>query len=277
VTTLSASARPSLSPLSLARSVLQHRHLLSRLVVRDVVGKYQGSFAGVLWSLITPLMMLCIYMFVFGWVFNPRRAAPDANLTEFGLMLFAGMLVHGLLSECLIRSASAVLAQPNYVKKVVFPVELLPLTVVGSACVQYLIGLSVLLVALVFFQGLSLQVLLLPVVMLPLLLLCVGVALAVSALAVYLRDIAQVTGLASTVLMFLSPVFYPLESLPKAMQGWILLNPLSVPIEASRAVLLRGVQPDWMQWGLYSLVCLGLAWFGWAVFQGTRRGFADVL
>jgi lipopolysaccharide transport system permease protein len=277
VTTLSASSRPSLSPLALARSIFRHRHLLTRLVTRDVAGKYQGSFAGVLWSLITPLMMLCIYMFVFGWVFNPRRAAPDANLTEFGLMLFAGMLAHGLLSECLIRSTSAVLAQPSYVKKVVFPVELLPLTVVGSACVQYLIGLAVLLGAIALVQGLSWHVLLLPVVMLPLVLLSAGVALAVSALAVYLRDIAQVTGLLSTVLMFLSPVFYPLSALPEAMRGWILLNPLSVPIEASRAVLLHASLPDWGQWGLHGLACAVLAWFGWAIFQATRRGFADVL
>lgn len=270
--------RPSISPFALVRSVVKHRHLLVQLILRDVAGRYQGSFAGLFWSLITPLLMLCVYVFVFGFVFNPMRGAvAKGNMTFFALSLFTGMLTHTLLADCLIRSAGAVLGQPSYVKKVVFPVEMLPLIVVGSACVQYVIGLGVLMAVTAVVQGLPVTVLLWPVVVLPLVLLCAGVALATSALAVYLRDIAQVTGLVATVLMFLSPIFYPVEQLPVQLRGWMQLNPLTVPIESARALLLKGVQPDWYAWALHSLECLVVLWLGWVVFQSVRKGFADVI
>jgi lipopolysaccharide transport system permease protein len=270
--------RPSAAPMALARSVAKHRHLLAQLILRDIAGRYQGSFVGLFWSLITPLLMLGVYVFVFGFVFNPLRGAVvPGNMTAFALSLFTGMLTHTLLAECLVRSTGAVLSQPGYVKKVVFPVELLPLTVVGSACVQYAIGLGVLMAVTAAVQGLSIAVLLWPLVILPLVLLCAGVALATSALAVYLRDIAQVTGLVATVLMFLSPVFYPVEQLPAPMRSWMQLNPLTVPIESARALLLKGVQPDWSAWALHSFECLVVLWLGWAVFQSVRKGFADVI
>ncbi len=273
-----AGASPRLHPLALARALRQHRSLLARLVRRDVASRYQGSAAGLLWSLATPLLMLAVYLFVFGYVFTPLRAAgAGSTLPTFGLGLFAGMLTHALFADCLVRAVHAVLGQPSYVKKVVFPVELLPLTVLGSALVQYAIGWGVLLVATALVQGLSPAIVLLPLVTLPLLAVCAGVALGIAALSVYLRDIGQLTGLASTVLMFLSPVFYPLESLPEWLRRWMHLNPLTFPIEASRDLLLRGVAPDWAAWGAYGLAGLGVLWLGWATFQALRRGFADVL
>lgn len=274
-----AGASPRLHLIALARSLRQHRSLLTRLVRRDIASRYQGSAAGLLWSLATPLLMLAVYLFVFGYVFTPMRASAGegGHLPTFGLGLFAGMLTHALFADCLVRAVHAVLAQPSYVKKVVFPVELLPLTVLGSALVQYAIGWGVLVAATALVQGLSPALALLPLVTLPLVAVCAGVALAIAALSVYLRDIGQVTGLASTVLMFLSPVFYPLESLPEWLRRWMHLNPLTFPIEASRDLLLRGVAPDWVAWGGYCLASLGVLWLGWATFQALRRGFADVL
>lgn len=273
-----AGGPPRLHLLALARSLRQHRSLLLRLVRRDVASRYQGSAAGLLWSLATPLLMLGVYLFVFGYVFTPlREPGASTALPAFGLGLFAGMLTHALFADCLIRAVHAIVSQPSYVKKIVFPVELLPLTVLGSALVQYAIGWGVLLAATLVVQGVSPALVLLPLVTLPLMLVCAGVALGIAALSVYLRDIGQLTGLASTVLMFLSPVFYPLDSLPAWLRRWMHLNPLTFPIEASRDLLLRGVTPDWAAWGAYGLASVGVLWLGWATFEALRRGFADVL
>lgn len=268
---------PRLSLWALLRSLRHHRSLGLQLVRRDVASRYQGSVMGLLWSLVTPLLMLAVYLYVFGFVFAPLRPAPGTSLATFALGLFAGMLAHALLADCLIRSVQVIVSQPSYVKKIVFPVELLPLTVVGSALVQFAIGWGVLLVATAWVQGLSPAILWLPVMVLPLVLVSAGVALGIAALGVYLRDIAQVTGLVATVLMFLSPVFYPLESLAPNMQFWMKFNPLTFPIEACRGLLLKATPPDWSAWGLYTLAAVGVLWLGWAAFEALRRGFADVL
>lgn len=270
--------RSSISPLSLMRQLAYNRHLLSQLVLRDVTGRYKGSFMGVAWSVINPVLMLLVYLFVFGVVFNARRGEAGSNLSEFGLALFCGILVHGLFSECLVRAPSAIVSQPSYVKKIVFPLEILPLVSVGSALFHYLIGLAVLLA----FTSASGNppappALLLPLILLPLLLMGTGVAWLFSALAVYLRDVGQLTGLLSTLLLFLSPVFYPVSAVPKDLQFLMKLNPLTVPIEASRGILLHGQAPDWEMLAWYALISLASCWLGFAFFQKTREGFADVL
>ena len=272
-----STARPSLSILILFRVLASQRHLLARLVVRELRSKYQGSSFGVAWSLLMPVLMLGVYLFVFGYIFNARRGDAHANLTEFGLALFSGILIHGLLAECLTRSPAAIVAQPNYVKKVVFPLELLPLTVVGGAIVQYVIGFAILLLAITVFEGLPLLAWAVPLALLPLIVLSTGVAFGLAALAVYVRDVAQLTGLLSTVLMFLSPVFYPVSALPEVLRPWMFLNPLTLPIETVRALLLGGPLPPLFAWAGYSLVALVVLLLGWAFFQATRRGFADVL
>lgn len=272
-----STARPSLSILILFRVLIAQRHLLLRLILRELRSKYQGSSFGVLWSFFMPMLMLGVYLFVFGYVFNARRGDQQANLTEFGLALFSGILVHGLLAECLTRSPGAIVAQPNYVKKVVFPLELLPLTVVGGAIVQYLIGFTILLIALTVLQSAPLLAWAVPLALLPLIILGAGVAFGLAALAVYVRDVAQLTGLLSTVLMFLSPVFYPVSALPEFLRPWMFLNPLTLPIETIRSLLLGGPLPPLFAWGSYSLIAVLVLWLGWAFFQATRRGFADVL
>lgn len=255
--------------------MLSHRSLLWRLIQREVASRYRGSLAGLLWSILLPGVMLAVYLFVFGVVYSPVRSGGIDS--SFALSLFAGMLLHGLVAECLARAPSAVLAQPSYVKKVVFPIELLPLTVVGAALIQFLLGSVVLFVALLGWQGLSPLALLWPIAWLPLLALCVGVAFALSALTVYLRDLAQITGFIATLLLFLSPVFYPLERAPAALRDWLLLNPLTVPIEATRALLVHGRLPDPVLWLVHAVACLLVSWAGWWLFQRSRRGFADVI
>lgn len=283
----------SWAPHRLLRSLFTHRHLLMQFLRRDLAQRYEGSVVGVAWSLLLPLVMLAVYVFVFGVVFGPgtvRGAAAEAGagagaaaaspLAEIGLTLFSGMIAHALLTDCLVRAPQCVLSQPSYVKRIVFPLEVLPLTVVGSAYVQFLISWGVLVAAALWWSGgaaAGWMMLLGPVVVLPLVLMGAGIALALSALTVYLRDVAQVAPMVATVLMFLSPVFYPVERLPVALQDWIALSPLTVPIEALRAVTLHGVWPEPTAFGLHLLVSAAVLVLGWALFQATRRGFADVL
>ena len=273
----SSTTRPSTSFIAMLRDFWNHRHLLSRLVQRDVASRYRGSWMGILWSLLLPCVMLAVYLFVFGHVFIPVKSVGVDRSSDFVLSLFSGMLLHGMLAECLGRAPAAILSQPSYVKKVVFPIELLPMTVVGTATVQFLIGSSVLMIGLLFMQGLSAKVLLWPLVWLPLLAFSAGLTFMFSALTVYLRDLAQITGFLSTVLLFLSPVFYPLSSVSAELQQWLLINPLTVPIEASRALLINNSWPNPVMWSLHSLLCVLTLYIGWWIFQRTRRGFADVI
>lgn len=222
--------------------------------------------------------MLAVYLFVFGYVFTPLRKTGAGGVNPaFALSLFSGMLLHGLIGECLARAPAAVLAQPSYVKKVVFPMELLPLAVVGTAIVQFLIGSVVLLLALAFTQGLPATAWLWPLAWLPLVAFVAGVSFILAALTVYLRDLAQLTGFVATLLLFLSPVFYPLESAPQGLQEWLLFNPLTIPIEASRSLLIHGRGLNMEHWAWHTGACLVTLWAGWWVFQRARKGFADVI
>ena len=266
------------------RRLLSLRHLWWQLVRRDIAGRYRGSFGGLAWSLITPVLMLGVYLFVFGYVFNPRHAAggttgaPGAGIVQLGLSLFCGVLVHGMFAECLVRSPGVVVGQPSYVKKIVFPLELLPLVTVGSALFHLLVGLAVLLLGVLLLHAVpGPYALAVPLALAPLVLMSAGVAWFAASLGVYLRDIGQLTGVAATMLMFLSPVFYPVEALPADWRWLAWASPLTVPIEALRDTLLHGRMPDVAglaaDWLVSLLVC-GLGWF-W--FAKTRRGFADVL
>ena len=254
-------------------------HLIGQLTRRDVSAKYRGSLFGLAWSFITPLLMLCVYAFVFSFVFKARwgNRANESQL-DFALLLFIGLLIHGFISECLMRAPLLIVQHTNYVKKVVFPLEVLPVAALLSALVQFCIGSAIMLFFVAFAHGgLPLTVLFYPLVIAPFVLLTLGIVWVVSSLGVFVRDLAQATGLFSTVLMFLSPVFYPITALPEQWRPLFQLNPLTFIIEEARAVVFWGQAPDWMGLVLYfavaALVCgLGLAWF-----QRTRHAFADVL
>lgn len=260
------------------RHLTAQRHLLRTLILRDLGSRYRGSFAGVLWSLLLPCSMLAIYYFVFGYINQPvRQSFFSARGADFALTLFAGLNLHALLSECLARAPLAIVSQPSYVKRVVFPLHLLPLSIVGSAFVQFLLASSILLVAHALLNGLSWSVLYWPLSWLSLLVLAAGISIILSALTVYLRDIMQITGFTATFLLFMAPVFYPLSSAPVKLQPWLLLNPLTIPVETSRAILTAAPLPGTpvlLAHAGFSLLLLMLSVW---VFHKTRRGFADVL
>ena len=235
---------------------------------------------GLAWSFFSPLLMLAIYTFVFSVVFKSSWTGSGSNssTTEFALLVFVGMIVHGLFSEVLTRAPGIILINVNYVKKVIFPLEILPAVALGAALFHCLVSLVVLLAAFLLFNGyVQWTIFFVPIVFLPLVILTLGCAWILGSLGVFLRDIGQMMGLVTTVLMFLSPVFFPVTSLPEAYRPWMMANPLTFIIEQSRDVLIWGNVPDWRGLGLYTLAASFIAWGGYAWFQKTRNGFSDVL
>lgn len=267
-----------LNPLAPAAALWLRRGLLLDLTRRDVVGRYKGSVMGLLWSFFTPILMLAIYTFVFSVVFKARWGEGSDSRVDFAINLFVGMIVHGLFAECVNRAPTLILHNVNYVKKVVFPLEVLPAVSLGGALFHSGISLAVLLVFFAAVHGFVYwTVLLLPLVLLPLALMTLGLAWLLASLGVFLRDIAQITGLFTTVLMFLSPVFYPASALPEPYRMLLYANPLTFIIEQARGVLVAGQPPAWGALALATAAGLLVAVLGYAWFQRTRRGFADVL
>ncbi|KAB8043587.1 ABC transporter permease [Janthinobacterium aquaticum] len=272
-------AQPT-SLLALGKSLWHNRSLVAQMSQREVIGRYKGSALGLAWSFFNPVFMLAVYTFVFSEIFKSRWGGGGAeeSRTQFAIILFVGMIVLGLFSEVINRAPGLVLANVNYVKKVVFPLEILPLIVMGAALFHACISLGVLLSAFWLLNGyLHWTALLLPLVLMPLLILVMGLAWILASLGVFLRDVGQFVTILTTVLTFLSPIFYPVSAVPEAARVFIMANPLTFIIEQSRAVLLWGHLPDWSGLGLYTLVAIVFAWAGYAWFQKTRKGFADVL
>jgi len=247
-------------------------------VKREVLGRYRGSVLGIVWSFLHPIFLLAVYTFVFSVVFKARWSEGSDSKTEFALVLFAGLLIFNLFAECVSRAPALILSNVNYVKKVVFPLEILPWVSLGSALFHTLVSFAVwLLFYLVFFGLPPLTLLLFPLVLLPLVFFTMGLSWLLASLGVYLRDVGQVIGLLVTVLMFLSPIFYPISALPERYQLLLQLNPLTLVIEQTRGVLIWGECPAPEIFVLYTTCSALIAWSGFAWFQKTRRGFADVL
>ncbi|WAR46590.1 ABC transporter permease [Methylomonas rapida] len=268
----------SISPREMVASLWRNRGLIKALIKREVIGRYRGSALGILWSFFNPVFMLLVYTFVFSVVFKARWSGGSDSKTEFALVLFAGLTIFNLFAECFARSPSLILANVNYVKKVVFPLEILPWVSMGSALFHGLVNLLVWLIFYTLLFGMPHpEALLFPIIMAPLLLLTMGLSWFLAALGVYLRDIAQIIGLVTTTLMFLSPIFYPVSALPPKYQTFLLMNPLTPAIEQGRALLVWGTLPNWQMLAIYFLASLLIAWLGFAWFQKTRKGFADVI
>ena len=258
-------------------SLYASRSLLRSLVVRDIQTRYRGTMLGLLSAVIYPLLMLAVYAFVFGGVFGARWNS-GGGMKDFVQMLYCGLIVHAVFADTLTRSPTAVLSNPSYVKKVVFPLELLPLSHLASAVFNAVIGLGLLCVFLIVQRhALPVTIFFVPLVFLPLLLLTAGLAWFIAAIGVFFRDVGQMIGVAMSVLLFLSPVFYPSSSMPSLAQKILCVNPLAFPMEQLRAVLLLGVEPDWWHWAAYSSVATSIAIAGLWVFQKTRPAFADVI
>lgn len=262
-----------------AACLVRHRYLVWQLTVRDVTVRYRGSAMGLLWSVILPVMMLVVYTYIFGFVFRSRWPnMGNDDPFQFALVLFAGLNAHALLADCLVRAPGIIVGQPNLVKKVVFPLELLSWSAIGTALFHTVISVGVLLAFEVWITGrLPWTVILSPLPLLAMVPLLVGLCWFLSSLGVFLRDIGQVITVLVTVLLFTAPIFYPLEAAPALIRPYLFLNPLTIPVENFRAAAIFGHQPDWTALGVYVLVGLAVATLGHYWFERTRRAFADIM
>jgi len=256
-----------------------HKGLLYALVKRDISARYRGSWLGLFWSVLNPILLLVVYYFVFTHVFKARLPQLyDGRDIAFSGFIFSGLIVYFLFSEVITRAPSVIQDNANYVKKVVFPIEVLPLVTVLSAAFNFVIAFVVLQgFLLISGEGIKLTSLMFPLIAVPYLLFLMGIAWFVSALAVYLRDVTYVVGFIATAMMFLSPVFYPPEVVPAGFRAVMFFNPLTYFIESFRMSVVAGVVPpaDFML--IPAVIGIGTCVAGYAFFQRVRRGFADIL
>ena len=268
----------SVSIISMFRLVWLHRRLTYRMIVREVVGRYRGSFLGLAWSFFNPLVMLAIYTVVFSMIFKARWSGEEQGKAMFSLVLFVGMILHGFFSECIMRTPTVILSNVNYVKKVVFPLEILPIVILGAAFFHACVSFLVLIVFHLFVYGVpSVTLIAMPIIWFPFIVFTMGVSWILASLGVFIRDVGQFATLFSTILLFVSPVLYPVSAIPEQWRWVMFCNPVAISIEQMRAVLLWGHWPNIVVVVVYSVLSLLLAWLGFLWFQKTRTGFADVL
>jgi lipopolysaccharide transport system permease protein len=274
-----SSTRSSASPIGLVRRLWGERVLVRQIGRRDVVSRYKGSYLGVLWSLITPLLMLAVYAFVFSVIFKSRwgNVGSQSQLT-FALTLFCGLLAYNVFAEVVSRAPTLVVGNPSYVKRVVFPLEILPVAALFTAVVNMLPGAVVLLITWVaVYHSLSSTIWLAPLMLLPLCMISLGLGWLLASLGVFIRDIAHPVTVLVQVLLFMSGIFYPISALPAKYQHLLILNPLVSIIENIRRTALWGQWPVWRWWAIVTLGSLVLMQIGYYWFDRSRKAFADVL
>ncbi|MFM5055452.1 ABC transporter permease [Aeromonas veronii] len=273
------STQNSIFPSSIFKSVWRYRQLIGTMAYREIIGRYRGSIIGLAWSFFNPLLMLAIYTFVFSIVFKAKwNSDLGGGQGEFAVILFTGMIIFNIFSECICRAPTLIVSNANYVKKIVFPLEVLPWVILGNAMFHGAISIFVLCVAqLLVFHAIPWTFLLLPVIMVPFLFGIIGACWILAAVGAYLRDLSQIIGVLITVLMFTSPLFFPLSALPEHLQPFLMLNPLSYFIEETRAIVIFGKLPSCYGLVIAYVASFIIAYIGYAFFQKVRKGFADVI
>ncbi len=260
-------------------SVFKHKYLFLQMLKREVQQRYRGSQLGLLWAFVYPILMLLVYTFVFGFVMKAKWGIPGQDNLDFGLILFAGLLCHSMMAEVMVSSVNLITGNAQYVKKVVFPLELLSLVSLANALFHMMLSIVILLaIYLLTGNPLHWTIILAPIVLAPLAIFLLGASWFISVLGVYLRDLGQVMGVFMTVLLFMGPIVYPFSLIPEPLQPYVYwLNPLTVVVEQFRAVALFGQQPNWADLGIYTLGALAMLFIGQWFFRRTREGFADVI
>ena len=263
---------------SFLSQITTQRALIAQLIKREIYGRYRGSFIGLLWSFFTPIFMLAIYSFFFSIVYQARWGTVGESKVNFALTLFAGLIPFTLFSECINRSPQLITNNVNYVKKVVFPLNVLPIVSLGAGLFHASVSILVLLIFLLIEQhSLPWTIIFLPLVNLPLIFLILGVSWFLASVGVFVKDIAHTITLFTSALLFLSPIFYSISLLPTTYQHVLKLNPLTTIIEQNRNILLWGKLPDWHSLSVSVLVTFIIAWLGFYWFERTKYAFADVL
>ena len=253
-------------------------HLTIALTRREIEQRYKGSFGGLAWYVLQTLLSVGVYSLVFGTIFSARWAEIGREPTSFTMALFLGLLFFNLFSECVQRASTLIITNVNYVKKIIFPLGILPMVATATALFNMLIGFAVFfVVAAIMGVPITATALFLPLIIAPFSLLILGLTWFLASIGTFVRDTAHVTGVVIMMMMFLSPLFYPSEILPAKLRGLIAFNPVSLPMEMARATVLFGQYPDPIALIIYSFVACGIALLGYFWFESTRKGFADVL
>ncbi len=276
----SVPAKQFLHPVRFIQHFMGHRYLLKQFLVREIEAKYKGSALGLFWALITPLVMMLVYTFVFTAIFNAKWDKPDgpSSTADYSLMLFTGFIAYNCFAESVLKAPLLVVGFPNLVKKVVFPIEIMPVSVVGSLLVHTLCSLVILFAGIFIIQGtLHWTALWLPLCYIPLIALSLGVSWLVASLGVFLPDINQFVTVAMQLIFFLTPIVYPITMPPEAVRPLLYMNPLTSIIENFRAILVTGTDPNWWSLSLVTIVCLAIMLLGYAFFMKSKRAFADVI
>lgn len=263
------------NPLRISADIWHNRYLLGQLVKRDVLLRYRGAMFGVLWIFLSPLIMLAIFAFIFGQIFPARWPQQESGI-PFWLLLYSGLIAFNLFAETISRAPTSVRGFPSFVKKIIFPVNILPVVPLGAALVHGAFNFLILLAALTLAGHLHPGILLFPLLVTPLLLLALGLSWFLAAWGVFIKDMTQIVPVFVQMLLFLSPVFYPVSAVPAMLRPIYQYNPLGVVIETSRAAVI-GQPIEWGTWGMALVACLVVAILGYAFFQHSRDEFADAL
>jgi len=267
-----------LGPQATFIAALRNLKLIIRLVRREVEGRYRGSILGFLWAFLMPVFLLSVYTFVFSVVFSVRWGASGGSRFEFALLLYSGLLIYNIFNECLSGAPSLMLANSTYIKKVIFPIEILPWVSLLSATINACIGFFILMLGYLIIIGVPpWTVLLTPIICMPVLLMSLGLALFFASIGVFVRDTQQFIGLLTMTVLFMTPIFYPLSAIPAEYQWIGKLNPLAIAIEQCREALFQGSLPQLAALLGNFALSLVIAWLGNAWFMKTKKGFADVI
>jgi lipopolysaccharide transport system permease protein len=253
--------------------------LVAALTKRDVLLKYRGSILGFLWSFITPFFLLAIYTAVFGLIFKAKWGGTgQGGWKEFVVMLFCGLIPFNFYQEAIAKSCQSIVSAPNYVKRIAFPTEVLPLVMTLSAFVHAAINCAVLMgFVMILMRSFHWTFLLLPLIWLPVLISAWACALVAASVGVFIRDLGHLISLAFNVLMFVSPIFYSDSMVPARFRFTLFLNPIAYAASNLRKVCVLGVNLNWESWCLFMGVSLAGLLLAAGYFQMLRRRFADVL
>ena len=272
-------ATPLAIPFQMASNLYNHRNLIRQFAWRDVVTRYKGSYFGMIWSFVTPLMLLAVFSFVFSVIFKSKwGVSPDEGKFQFAMTMFCGMTVFNIFGECISRAPTLILQYPNYVKKVVFPLEILPVAALGSSLINAALSLAILIPAvLLFSHAWPSTIYLFPLVLIPICAFALGFGWFLASVGVFIRDIAQPVSVIVQMLFFISGIFFPPSAIPEDIRSFVELNPLVGILEDARRTLMWGQYPDWSSLALVTLFSLIVMQLGYLWFMRTKRAFADVI
>ena len=258
------------------KSIYQNKELLIMLVKRDLTGKYKGSYLGFLWSFITPLLLVGLYSFVFGLALKVKWLGYGSTEHSFTLMLFSGLIFYIFLSETFIKCSSCIITNPNFVKKVIFPLDILIWTHAISSFVQFLINLTLLLILIIIIEGFfPIDIIMFPIIMLPLFIMTLGISFLFATINVFYRDLSQIVGFISTLFLFMSPVFYPITNLPIFFQNILKFNPITIPIIEFRNQIFTDINFNLLDWSLSIVISIFIYCIGYKIFEINKKRFSD--